>query len=388
MKQKKIAILGSTGSIGTQTAEVVSHIGELSVSALAANRNTKLLEEQIRRFHPSLCAVYDETAYRDLEIRVADTDTKIVCGMEGLLEAAVLPETDIVVTSMMGSVGLRPTLAAIHAGKTIALANKETLVTAGQLVMREAERYRVPILPVDSEHSAIFQCLEGNRSYLQKILLTASGGPFFGKTREELAHVTAADALKHPNWNMGNKITIDSATLMNKGLEVLEAKWLFGVELTQIEVLIHRQSVIHSMVQFRDHSILAQLGTADMKLPIQLALTYPERIPSLAEEVDFTKWNRLTFDQPDTETFRCLRLAYQAGTEGGTMPCVLNGANEIAAEAFLTGNLSFLEIPQLVEAVMNDHKAVSEPSLEDIFEADEWAREEARSYLGKERRKG
>lgn len=381
MEQKKIAILGSTGSIGTQTVEVVNQIEELSVSVLAANKNVTLLEQQIRQLRPALCGVFEEQAYLDLKTRVADTSTRIVCGMDGLLEAAVFPETDTVVTSMMGSVGLRPTLAAIRAKKTIALANKETLVTAGQLVMKEAEQHGVSILPVDSEHSAIFQCLEGNKPYLEKILLTASGGPFFGKTREELSSVTAADALKHPNWSMGSKITIDSATLMNKGLEVLEAKWLFGVELEQIEVLVHRQSIIHSMVQFRDNSILAQLGTADMKLPIQLALTYPERLPSSAQAVDFTKWNQLTFAQPDSETFRCLALAYEAGKRGGTMPCVMNGANEIAVEAFLKGAISFLDIPQLVETVMKQHTLTPVPSLEDIFEADTWARETARNLI-------
>lgn len=381
MEQKKIAILGSTGSIGTQTVEVVNQIEELSVSVLAANKNVTLLEQQIRQLRPALCGVFEEQAYLDLKTRVADTSTRIVCGMDGLLEAAVFPETDTVVTSMMGSVGLRPTLAAIRAKKTIALANKETLVTAGQLVMKEAEQHGVSILPVDSEHSAIFQCLEGNKPYLEKILLTASGGPFFGKTREELSSVTAADALKHPNWSMGSKITIDSATLMNKGLEVLEAKWLFGVELEQIEVLVHRQSIIHSMVQFRDNSILAQLGTADMKLPIQLALTYPERLPSSAQAVDFTKWNQLTFDQPDSDTFRCLALAYEAGKRGGTVPCVMNGANEIAVEAFLKGAISFLDIPQLVETVMKQHTLTPVPSLEDIFEADTWARETAQNLI-------
>ncbi len=381
MEQKKIAILGSTGSIGTQTVEVVNQIEELSVSVLAANRNVKLLEQQIRQCKPALCAVYDESAYEDLKTRVADTNTKIVCGMEGLLEGAVYPDTDTVVTSMMGSVGLKPTLAAIRAKKTIALANKETLVTAGQLVMEEAEQCGVSILPVDSEHSAIFQCLEGNKPFLQKILLTASGGPFFGKTKEELTSVTAKDALKHPNWSMGNKITIDSATLMNKGLEVLEAKWLFGVELEQIEVLVHRQSIIHSMVQLKDNSIIAQLGTADMRLPIQLALTYPERLPSLSVAVDFTKWNELTFAKPDSDTFRCLALAFEAGRRGGTMPCVMNGANEIAVEAFLKGQISFLEIAQLVESVMNQHSIIKNPTLEDIFQGDVWAREAARNLL-------
>ncbi|MBE7041981.1 MAG: 1-deoxy-D-xylulose-5-phosphate reductoisomerase [Ruminococcaceae bacterium] len=381
MEQKNIAILGSTGSIGTQTIEVVNQIENLSVSVLAANKNVNLLEQQIRQLRPALCAVYDESAYRDLKTRVADTDTRLVCGMDGLLEAAIFPDTDTVVTSMMGSVGLRPTLAAIRAGKTIALANKETLVTAGQLVMEEAKKYGVAILPVDSEHSAIFQCLEGNKEYLQKILLTASGGPFFGKTKEELTSVTAKDALKHPNWSMGSKITIDSATLMNKGLEVLEAKWLFGAELEQIEVLVHRQSIIHSMVQFTDNSILAQLGTADMKLPIQLALTYPKRLPSCSEAVDFTKWNQLTFAKPDVDTFRCLALAFEAGNAGGTMPCVMNGANEIAVDAFLKGNIAFLEIAELVEAVMKQNHLIAVPSLEEIFKADKWARETARNFI-------
>jgi len=381
LEQKNIAILGSTGSIGTQTIEVVNQIENLSVSVLAANKNVNLLEQQIRQLRPALCAVYDESAYRDLKTRVADTDTRLVCGMDGLLEAAIFPDTDTVVTSMMGSVGLRPTLAAIRAGKTIALANKETLVTAGQLVMEEAKKYGVAILPVDSEHSAIFQCLEGNKEYLQKILLTASGGPFFGKTKEELTSVTAKDALKHPNWSMGSKITIDSATLMNKGLEVLEAKWLFGAELEQIEVLVHRQSIIHSMVQFTDNSILAQLGTADMKLPIQLALTYPKRLPSCSEAVDFTKWNQLTFAKPDVDTFRCLALAFEAGNAGGTMPCVMNGANEIAVDAFLKGNIAFLEIAELVEAVMKQNHLIAVPSLEEIFKADKWARETARNFI-------
>lgn len=375
MEQKNIIILGSTGSIGTQTLEVAAGLEQIKIAAIGANRNIALLEQQIRTFHPSLCAVYDDGAYRDLKVRVQDTDTKLVQGMDGLIQAATLPEGDTVVTSMVGSVGLKPTLAAIRAGKTIALANKETLVTAGELVTKEAKQQGVSILPVDSEHSAIFQCLEGNRPFLQKILLTASGGPFFGKTREQLAHVTAADALKHPNWSMGSKITIDSATLMNKGLEVLEAKWLFGAELEQIQVLIHRQSIVHSMVQFCDNAILAQLGTADMRLPIQLALTYPQRVPSPAKEVDFTRWNQLTFDQPDPETFRCLGLAYQAGKKGGTMPCVMNAANEIAVQAFLQGNISFLDIPEQIEAAMEAHSVVSAPDLDTILEADRWARE-------------
>ena len=375
MEQKNIIILGSTGSIGTQTLEVAAGLEQIKIAAIGANRNIALLEQQIRTFHPSLCAVYDDGAYRDLKVRVQDTDTKLVQGMDGLIQAATLPEGDTVVTSMVGRVGLKPTLAAIRAGKTIALANKETLVTAGELVTKEAKQQGVSILPVDSEHSAIFQCLEGNRPFLQKILLTASGGPFFGKTREQLAHVTAADALKHPNWSMGSKITIDSATLMNKGLEVLEAKWLFGAELEQIQVLIHRQSIVHSMVQFCDNAILAQLGTADMRLPIQLALTYPQRVPSPAKEVDFTRWNQLTIDQPDPETFRCLGLAYQAGKKGGTMPCVMNAANEIAVQAFLQGNISFLDIPEQIEAAMEAHSVVSAPDLDTILEADRWARE-------------
>ena len=375
MEQKKISVLGSTGSIGTQTLEVANTLDHITVTAIGANRNISVLEQQIRAFRPKLCAVYDKAAYQELKIRVQDTSTKLVQGMEGLLEAATLPEVTTVVASMVGSAGLKPTIAAIRAGKTIALANKETLVTAGELVMKTAKQQGVSILPVDSEHSAIFQCLEGNRPFLHKIYLTASGGPFFGKDKTQLQAVTAKDALRHPNWHMGNKITIDSATLMNKGLEVLEAKWLFEVELEQIEILIHRQSIVHSMVQFCDHAILAQLGTADMRLPIQLALTYPHRAPSPAKEVDFTQWNTLTFDQPDSETFRCLALAYQAGKKGGTMPCVMNAANEIAVQAFLQGDLPFLEIPNQIETTMESHKLVSTPDLETILEADRWARE-------------
>lgn len=379
---KKIVILGSTGSIGTQTVEVVQGLEGVTVCALAANRNVTLLEQQIRTLHPKLCAVFQPEAYQDLRVRVQDTSTKIVQGMNGLLEAACLPEADLVVTSLMGSVGLQPTLAAIRAGKTIALANKETLVMAGELVMQAAREEGVPILPVDSEHSAIFQCLEGNRPYLDKILLTASGGPFFGKKREELRTVTAADALKHPNWTMGRKITIDSATLMNKGLEVLEAKWLFGVSLDQIQVLVHRQSIIHSMVQLRDHGVIAQLGTADMRLPIQLALTYPERLPCPAKELNFFQCGALTFDHPDPDTFRCLHLAYQAGEKGGSMPCVMNAANEIAVDAFLNNRISFLEIPDQIEQTMNAHAPLAAPSLEELLEADRWAREETAARIG------
>lgn len=379
MKQKKIAVLGSTGSIGTQTLEVAAHLGNIRVVALAARSNVTLLEQQIRQFHPDVCAVYEPEAYLDLKARVADLSVQVLCGMEGLL-ACVSGDAEIVVTSMVGSIGLKPTLEAIQQGKTIALANKETLVTAGSIVMKEAEKHGVSILPVDSEHSAIFQCLQGNPAP-KKILLTASGGPFFGKTREELERVTVEQALQHPNWSMGGKITIDSATLMNKGLEVIEACWLFHCRPEQIEVLVHRESIIHSMVEFCDHSILAQLGVPDMKIPIQLALTYPERLPSLTEAVDFTKWSNLSFYKPDLETFACLRLAFEALSTGGSMPAVLNGANEVAVDAFLRGKIKFLDIANTVEAVMQQHVAILTPTLQDIFDADAWARECANHFL-------
>lgn len=324
---RTISILGSTGSIGTQTLEVVEVLGDIQVGAISGNHNIKLLEEQARKFRPRLVSVMDEDNAKELKSRLADTDCKVVAGMDGLVEAATLVEADTVVTSIVGNVGLRPTFEAISAGKNIALANKETLVSAGQLVMDLAKKKGISIYPVDSEHSAIFQSLQGNKdNKIRRILLTASGGPFRGKTLDELKSVTAADALCHPNWSMGKKITIDSATLMNKGLEVMEAKWLFGVDTDQIEVLVHPQSIIHSAVEYEDGAIMAQLGEPDMRVPIQYALTYPKRVANPFPKIDFAKRAQLTFDHPDMDTFRCLALAYKALKIGGTMPTVLNGA--------------------------------------------------------------
>ena len=376
---RAISILGSTGSIGTQTLEVVEVLGDIQVAGISGNKNIDLLEKQARKFRPRLVAVMEESGATELKMRLSDLPCKVLAGMDGLVEVATMAEIDTVVTSIVGNVGLRPTFAAIEAGKNIALANKETLVSAGQLVMDLAKEKGISIYPVDSEHSAIFQSLQGNQgNKIRRILLTASGGPFLGKTREELEGVTAADALKHPNWSMGKKITIDSATLMNKGLEVMEAKWLFGVDTDQIEVLIHPQSVVHSAVEYEDGAIIAQLGEPDMKVPIQYALTYPKRIANPFPKVDFAKRNQLTFDHPDMDTFRCLSLAYQALRIGGTMPAVLNGANEIAVELFLKGKISFLDIPRLIEKTMVAYTVKYEYDLEDLLEADRWAREYAR----------
>ena len=376
---RRISILGSTGSIGTQTLEVVENLGDIRVAALTGNQNIDLLEQQARKFRPEFVAVMQEDKAETLRGRLADTDVRVLCGMEGLLAAATCDGVDTVVTSVVGNIGLKPTFAAIEAGKNIALANKETLVSAGQLVMDAARRHSSRIYPVDSEHSAIFQSLQGNEgNAIARILLTASGGPFRGKKREELQHITAADALKHPNWSMGRKITIDSATLMNKGLEVMEAKWLFGVEVEQIEVLIHPQSIVHSAVEYEDGAIIAQLGEPDMRVPIQYALTYPKRVKNPFPRIDFAQRSTLTFEQPDTETFRCLALAYRALHTGGTLPAVLNGANEIAVERFLQGELSFLEIPALIERTMDAYTVKYEYTLEDLLEADAWARAFAR----------
>lgn len=376
---RAISILGSTGSIGTQTLEVVEVLGDIQVAGISGNHNIDLLEQQARKFHPRLVAVMEEKGAETLKARLSDMPCKVVAGMEGLIEVATMEEIDTVVTSIVGNVGLRPTFAAIYAGKNIALANKETLVSAGQLVMDLAKEKGISIYPVDSEHSAIFQSLQGNRgNSIRRILLTASGGPFRGKTKDELAKVTAADALHHPNWSMGKKITIDSATLMNKGLEVMEAKWLFGVDTDQIEVLIHPQSIVHSAVEYEDGAIIAQLGEPDMKVPIQYALTYPKRVSNPFPKVDFAKRNQLTFDHPDMETFRCLSLAYEALRVGGTMPAVLNGANEIAVDLFLKGRISFLDIPRLIEKTMNAYTVKDQYDLEDLLEADRWAREFAR----------
>ncbi len=374
---KKIGILGSTGSIGTQTLEIVRrHREEIQVTALAAGSSVVLMERQIREFSPRAVALWSEEACRDLRVRVRDLDIRVLSGMEGLLEIAAMEEMDALVTAVVGMIGVRPTLAAIEHGKDILLANKETLVTAGHLLMPLARERGVSVLPVDSEHSAIFQSLNGEkRSRVRKILLTASGGPFRGKTRSELAGMRAEDALKHPNWSMGRKITIDSATLVNKGLEVMEAKWLFDVELPQIQVVVQPQSIIHSMVEYVDGSIIAQLGQPDMKLPIQYALFYPDRKPMDAPSVDFYELSRITFEKPDTETFRGLALAYQAMEAGGSMPTVYNAANERAVSLFLDHRISFLQIPEIMEACMAKHQICAHPDVDGILEAERWTYE-------------
>ncbi|RKI93683.1 1-deoxy-D-xylulose-5-phosphate reductoisomerase [Parablautia intestinalis] len=373
---KKIGILGSTGSIGTQTLDIVRNNKDLQVVALAAGRNVQMLEEQIREFSPAIAVLWEEKAAQEMRVRVADTNTKISCGMEGLLEIAVMEEMDVLVTAVVGMIGIKPTIAAIEGGKIIALANKETLVTAGHLIMPLAAKKKVPIFPVDSEHSAIFQSMHGeNRERISKILLTASGGPFRGRSREELKKVTIEDALNHPNWSMGKKITVDSATLVNKGLEVIEAKWLFGVEPEKIQVVVHPQSIIHSMVEYVDGGIMAQLGMPDMKLPIQYALFYPDRRPMEGKRVDFYTLSSLTFEKLDTETFKGLAMAYDAIRLGGSMPTVYNAANERAVSLFLDGKLQFLEIYDLIQGAMEQHKTVLNPSVEEILEAEAQAYE-------------
>ncbi len=368
---KKIAILGSTGSIGTQTLEVVRANPELQVSALAANSSVKKMEEQIREFCPGTVAMWTEEAATELRARVADLDVKILWGMEGLLEIAVLPEVSVLVTAVVGMIGIKPTIAAIRAGKDIALANKETLVTAGHIIMPLAKERGVSILPVDSEHSAIFQSLNGEReNRIEKLLLTASGGPFRGRTREQLADIGVEDALKHPNWLMGRKITVDCATLMNKGLEVMEAKWLFGVELGQIQVVVHPQSVIHSAVQFADGAVMAQLGVPDMKLPIQYALFYPERKPMGGNRLDLFELGSMTFERPDLENFPGLELAYRAAGLGGSMPVVFNAANERAVALFLEEKLKFVQIPELIGEAMEHHRRIEDPTVEEILAAE------------------
>ena len=365
---KKIAILGSTGSIGTQTLEIVRANKDLEVVALAAGTNVSLMEQQIREFHPALAVMWTEQAAEDLKVRVADMEVKILWGMDGLLAAAVLPQAEVLVTAIVGMIGIRPTIAAIEAGKTIALANKETLVCAGHIIMPLAKEKGISILPVDSEHSAIFQSLNGEKhDQIEKILLTASGGPFRGKTLEELKTMKVEDALKHPNWAMGRKITIDSSTLVNKGLEVIEAKWLFDVTLDKVQVVVHPQSIIHSMVQFRDGGIMAQLGTPDMKLPIQYALYYPDRMPMNGKRVDFYELAQITFEKPDMDTFRGLKLAYEASEIGGSMPTVYNAANEKAVSLFLDKKISYLQITEFIEAAMKNHKMVDAPTVEQIL---------------------
>ena len=365
---KKIAILGSTGSIGTQTLEVVRNNRDIKVVALAAGSNIRLLEQQIREFRPKLAAVWSEENAKQLRLMVRDLPTKIVWGMEGLLEVAQIPESEILVTAIVGMIGIRPTVAAIRAGKNIALANKETLVTAGHIIMPLAKERKVSILPVDSEHSAIFQSLNGERqNHISKILLTASGGPFRGKKRQELEHIRPEDALKHPNWSMGRKITIDSSTLVNNGLEVMEVKWLFDVDPERIQVVVQPQSIIHSMVEFDDGAVIAQLGTPDMKLPIQYALYYPQRRYLPGDRLDFWKLSQITFEKPDTETFRGLTLAYRALREGGSMPTVYNAANEKAVSLFLDGKIRYLDITDIIEDCMDSHLTLTSPSVEDIL---------------------
>lgn len=372
---KKIAILGSTGSIGTQTLEIVRDNSDLQVVALAAGSNVELMEKQVREFKPRLVSLQSEATCKDLADRLKDMQVTIVPGMDGLIQIAEMEESDILVTAIVGMIGIRPTIAAIKKGKDIALANKETLVTAGHIIMPLAAQMGVSILPVDSEHSAIFQSMQGEKKeQVSKLLITASGGPFRGRTREQLADIRVEDALKHPNWSMGHKITIDSATLVNKGLEVMEAKWLFDVDLDRIQVVVHPQSIIHSMVEYVDGGIIAQLGTPDMKLPIQYALFYPDRRPMKGKRVDFYELGTITFEKPDMETFTGLKLALRAASTGGSLPTVFNAANEKAVSLFLNRKIRFLEIPELIEMCMDDHKVVENPSVDEILAA------EAESY--------
>ena len=365
---KNIAILGSTGSIGTQTLDVARKNEDIRVVAVSAGKSVEKLEEQIREFHPLLAAVWDEKSAQDLKTRIADTDTKVVSGMEGLLELASMPESEILVTAIVGMIGIRPTMEGIRAGKDIALANKETLVTAGHLIMPMAKEYNVRILPVDSEHSAIFQALHGEkRAQVEKLLITASGGPFRGRKREELEHVTLADTLKHPNWVMGQKITVDSATLVNKGLEVMEARWLFDVDLDRIQVVVQPKSIIHSMVEFKDGAVMAQLGTPDMRLPIQYALYYPERRYLDGERLDFHKLKEITFEDPDMDTFLGLPMAMDAARKGGSMPTVFNAANELAVKKFLQEKIGFLDIYDIIAQSMERHTVIRNPELEEIL---------------------
>ena len=368
---KKIAILGSTGSIGTQTLEIVRTNGDLEVTALAAGNNIDLLEKQIREFKPKLAAVWKEERANELKDKINDLDVKVVSGMDGLLEVARQPESEILVTAIVGMIGILPTIEAINAGKDIALANKETLVTAGHIIMPLAKEKGVSILPVDSEHSAIFQSLQGGQQKaLHKILLTASGGPFRGKKLEDLANIQVEDALKHPNWAMGRKITIDSSTMVNKGLEVIEAKWLFGVDVDQIQVVVQPQSIIHSMVEYEDGAVIAQLGTPDMKLPIQYALYYPERRFLRGMRLDFYKLGQMTFEAPDMETFEGLKFALEAMRRGGNIPTVFNAANEKAVGLFLDRKIAYLQIPELIREAMEQHKVIENPNVEEILETE------------------
>ena len=381
---KKIAVLGSTGSIGTQTLDVVrNHSDILKIEVLAANNNDELLEKQIEEFAPSIAVLNDKNAYEKLNARYSGK-TQLLCGEEGLIEGVVNDKIDTVVTSLMGFAGLRPTIATNNAGKNNALANKETLVVAGELVMQKAKEKNIEIMPIDSEHGALFQCLHGEDiAKVDKLLVTASGGPFRGKTKEELQNVSVKQCLNHPTWKMGRKITIDSATLMNKGLEVIEAKQLYGVSYDNIQVVVHPQSIVHSMVQYADGSVIAQLASTDMRLPIQYALTYPERMECVAPKLDFWQMQPLTFEKPDTDTFRGLALAYEAGKIGGSMPCVMNAANEIAVEAFLNEQIRFLDIYDIIEDEMLSHITLVSPKLEDLFEIDAITRQNVKEKLSK-----
>ncbi len=368
---KKIAILGSTGSIGTQTLEIVREQGDIQVVALSAGGNIDLLEKQMREFKPKFVSVWEEEKAKELRVRTADMGIPVASGMEGLIETATIEESEILVTAIVGMLGIRPTIAAIQAGKKIALANKETLVTAGHIIMPMAKEYKVPILPVDSEHSAIFQSLQATTpNKINKILLTASGGPFRGRTAEELKNIQVEDALKHPNWSMGRKITIDSSTLVNKGLEVMEAKWLFGVDLEQIQVVVHPQSVIHSAVEYEDGAVIAQLGTPDMRLPIQYAIYYPERRILSGKRLDLFEIANLTFEKPDTKTFRGLALAYEAMKRGGNIPTAYNAANEKAVSLFLNRKIRYQQIVEIIEACMEQAAYVTNPNLEEILETE------------------
>ena len=373
---KKIAVLGSTGSIGTQTLDVAREQGDLEIVALSCGGNIRLLEEQMREFRPKLVSVWDEEDAKMLRENTKDLNIRIIAGMDGLLEVATIPESEVLVTAIVGMLGIRPTIAAIEAGKNIALANKETLVTAGHIIMPLARKHNVAILPVDSEHSAIFQSLNGEQgNHISRILLTASGGPFRGKKREELLNIQVEDALKHPNWAMGRKITIDSSTLVNKGLEVMEAKWLFDVDLDRIQVVVHPQSVIHSAVEYDDGAVIAQLGTPDMRLPIQYALYYPERRPLSGKRLDLFSLANLTFEEPDTETFKGLKLAYEAMTRGGNIPVAYNAANEKAVSLFLSRQIRYLEITDIIEETMKNTGFIANPNLEQILETEQEAYE-------------
>lgn len=373
---KNISILGSTGSIGTQALDVADISGDINITGLSANSNIRLLEDQIRKYSPAAACIMREDLYGELKENVKDTPTKIYCGSDGLCKISTMAEADSVLTSVVGNIGLVPTVEAIKSGKNILLANKETLVTSGSIIMPLAKEKGVSILPVDSEHSAIFQCLQGNENNkIKKILLTASGGPFFGKTSEELKNVKAGDALKHPNWSMGAKITIDSATMMNKGLEVIEACHLFGVDVDDVEIYVHRQSIVHSMVMFEDNSVIAQLGIPDMKLPISYAMHYPKRDIAVSDELDLFKISALTFERPDYDTFKCLKYALDAMKIGGTAPTVMNAANETAVSEFLGGKIGFSDIAEIIKRTMDAHTVIENIDIDTVLAADKWARQ-------------